>query len=250
MEKDLEIKEFIENIPFDYSKISMWLSENKKLFINKPRLFSAVLSRLDQMLKNSQTIFDLKKDMGVLIQTIQLEKEALLKEFNSNFTEEKFIEFINEGKAEDFFILCHKNEKTCFFTDVLYIDFEIKTNQKTIRKTEINTKKQKTADTQIISKEDNSETNKAIEDLKKYIEKNNFITFEEYILDRKSFSKTIFNTFNVSVALKMKYVSIKKENNILYLTKYKEDDKKGNVHGVFSITKNKWLEMCKTKDTK
>lgn len=244
MSKSVDKENILNTMPEDYTEISLWLKENKKFFINQPLILTDVLRKLNEMLQKAETISDLKKDMNILVETIQIEKDALLKEFNANFTVEKFIEFINDDKSNDFFVHCRQNEKSYAFVDILNLDVESreKNKQRTVRETVL--KEQESA-IKYEKYEGNTETNEEIENLKKLVKKKGVVKFEQYVCDKESFSKTIFNVFNVSLAIKMKYVGLKKENREYLLVKPNESVKEGNknVHGIFEITKKKWREM-------
>ena len=239
-EKDAD--DFVDKMPRIYEEIPLWLNKNKQTIYENPKLITRIQHILNKLSKEVSSITKFKKDMEIFAQTIKIEYDALLKEYNQNLTQEKFLNFIDKGRCVEYFLHCKENELSYNFLDILNIDVEDRIRNRTERIKEEYNKEQTNAkkDTENI---ETNETNLEIEKLKEMANSNR-ILFNDYVYDKNSFSKTVFNIFNVSLAVKMKVVSLTKNSGDLFIVPYdtNNNDIINNEHSVFELNYDKWLK--------
>ncbi|KAL6122762.1 hypothetical protein NUSPORA_00018 [Nucleospora cyclopteri] len=245
-----EIDDSFNEIPNSHSELLEWINENRKIIINDPKIVTSILHRLNFILLDTENINILRKDVQIMCKTVKLEYEALLKEYRSNLDADMIIEMVNRGELEEFFADCRRKERCFEAIDFLNFNYEVKEKQK-------HEKTQITATNEPQTKADELENmvNQQIEDshvikISKIVENHKKIEYFELILDPLSFSKTIYNAFNVSLANRMKLISFQMADNKLYVSKPQKDSVLYE-HGVLEITPKDYKKLLvKYKNSK
>ncbi|ORD93899.1 hypothetical protein ECANGB1_1381 [Enterospora canceri] len=232
------------NIPEDYTSISRWIKKNQAQIMNNPGLIQKILNRLEKLLKKTSQISDLRKDISIFLQTIKLEYDALLKEYDALLTIHDIVEMVNNAECMDFFSLCYRKEQSAKFVDVLYLEVEHRDRKVGERKVYDENSSEIKKPSNLKEIEEKIESNEEAKNIAAIIRNRKRVSFIELVCDPNSFGKTVYNAFNLSMAIRMKYVSFARINGILYVVESTNSDEEAIYeHGVFEITHEKYKEM-------
>ncbi|ORD96973.1 hypothetical protein HERIO_1127 [Hepatospora eriocheir] len=236
------------DIPKDYNLMLAWFENNKKLVLDCPSIMKEILFNLNQLLSDVHSTTEFKNDIRVVIKTIKTEYESMFKKFNPSLTNEKIFDIINRHEFDTFFEFCKRRESKCLFADILNIGFqgiERKRQEKervdeALEKAEANTLKN-------IDKQHEQEAMKEIEKIDLILKQNQKIEYFKLIIDPKSFSKTIYNAFNLSLATRLKKAEFKMIEKTLYVCVCKNIKSIKNneeyIHSILSLDYKKYLKL-------
>lgn len=255
--QDISSINIINSIPDDYKKISLWLQENRQKIIQNPQIIIKIFEKLNTLLEQNENIISLRRDITLLLETIKIEYDALLKEYNKTLTCDKIIQIINDGTCDEFFKYCLINEKTFTFVEFLNIGYKDKEKKQKLQNKEIEITEKIINKVKPIDNDNNHFNDTTVFELNKIktiVNQYVYISYYEIILDPHSFSKTIFNAFNISLAIKLKYIKLFKDKEIIFITNFNNNKICTNntyEHGILEMTYEKYQQLLiNTKITK
>lgn len=255
--QDISSGNVINSIPNDYKKISLWLQENRQEIMQNPQIIIKIFEKLNMLLEQNKSIISLRKDITLLLETIKIEYDALLKEYNKTLTCDKIIQIINDGICDEFFKYCLANEKTFTFVEFLNLDYKDKEKKQKLPNKQAETTEKIINRVKSIDKDNNHFNDTTIIELNKIkaiVNQYVYISYYEIILDPHSFSKTIFNAFNISLAIKLKYIKLFKDKETVFITNFNNNKiytKNIYEHGILEMTYEKYQQLLiNTKITK
>lgn len=235
--------ENFDDIPKSYNGLFEYINDHKQEIIKDWSLLTEILNILDDLLKEATNMSDLHKDTKIILETIKLQKDTLIKEVRNEVTFSKVIDMVNEDLLDDFFTRVKMNSQQMSFVDSLDFNFSrsIK-NEKRSKRTFDKASGAASEPEKLLMAETTSELNSEIQKIREIVEKKGQVEFYNLIFDPYSFSKTVYNAFNLALALRTQVVSLKSNNNVLFAVPY-ENYCSQLDHSVFEITMEEYEKM-------
>lgn len=223
-------------IPTTYFEILEFINENRQEILENWKLLFEILNKLDVLLKNASTMSDLHKDTKIILETIKLQQDTLLKEIRNELTLESLVQLSESTFLEDFFLSVKTDSQTIKFLDQLDFTYTAKqSGQKRERIKHEDPVGNINLPDVLREIDAGAETNVLLQDIKNKVAKKGKIEFFEMIIDSESYSKTVLNAFNLTLAIRMKLVSLKMIDGVLFTTLH--DSSNQNLdHSVLEIT--------------
>ncbi len=219
-----------------------WVNNNKQAILRDPKFFKIILQKLNNFFDKIDDTSELKKDVYAIIKMIKVEYEAIFKEYSLELTTARILEMANSDEMSEFFNFVKKQEKVAKFVDFFNIKFEPAEKlrytqgyrEEAFSKFEGPQNKPKTVD----KLEDNKESNAEVLKIQNILKEHKEVNYFNLIIDPTSFSRTIYNAFNLSLAVRLKLATIKDFNNTIIVTEYVKGgvDDIEYAHSVLSLT--------------
>lgn len=232
-------------VPSSHFEICEFIAENKQLILEDWSLLAKILKRLDELLESTVNMADLHKDTHIVLETIKLQQDTLLKEIRNEMSLSTLIQMSESEILERFFQTVKLTSQSITFADSLDLNYIPK---------EKSQKKQKMvyeeANGALISpgplenKLADLDENSNLHKIKDKVLNNKKVEFFDLIIDYESYSKTVLNAFNLALAIRMKHVSLQSIDNVLFVTSYSTEGQ-GVNHSVFEITPAQYEKVKK-----
>lgn len=223
-------------IPSTHFEIFEFINENKQCILEDWTILFEILKKLDELLKSTSCMSDLRKDTSIILKTIKLQQDVLLKEIRNELTLKRLVQMTESEFLEDFFISVKANSQAMVFIDRLVFDYTIQPSTARKERTMYSQAKSSALIPETLDQvSDATETNTALQAIKNKVLKKEKIEFFNLIIDQNSYSKTVINAFNLALALRMKLVSLKMESGVLVATSY-DSAKQELDHSILEIT--------------
>lgn len=240
-----------QNIPKDYSNLCEFIENNRSIIVSDNKLLKEILEILDELLSNTETMSDLHRDTTIILSTIKIQYDALVREYRGELTFDKIIDMSNNDQLDEFFEYIQKKSLSMKFLDCLKLDYEKKERRKVKERTKYdNALIEASVPILKINSDQPLESVEIISKIKNLIDKNKKLEYFKLIINPLSFSRTVLNAFSLSLAIRMKTVSLKLEENILYVCEYNEEENKTFDHVVLEINFEKFNNLIKRLDIK
>ncbi len=242
--KESTLLNYVE-IPKDYRGFIEFIEKNSSLILSDPKLMTRILEELNKRLNDAQYPCELQQDSSMMLATIRFYQEALLKEYNNDITLNRLVDLANSGSLDDYYEIAKTNFLKARFVDKL--DFGInrkETVQRIKKKYEVCNESIKMP--KILENiEEECFESQAIKNIKTQVENNGKIEYLEMVLDLNSYSQTIYNVFNLALAIRNKAVSLIEEDKKIYVINYVES-KEPIEHNIIELTYEKYLKTVET----
>lgn len=237
-------------IPEDYSGLIEFINEHKEEIISNPTLYYKVLTSLDRLLNDAHNLSELHRDTSIILEAIKIQQDALLKEYKNGLTIEKIVQMANDDYLDEFFSRALNNCLRAKFVDHLGLAYQSKPQRQKIERTRYEEKTGVTSVPEELKEiEEESHTSKAIRNIKKIVEEKRIIEYFSLIIDPKSYSRTITNAFNLSLAIRMKAVSFSLNGNVLNVIPFTSENG-SNEHSVLELTPRQYKNIIERFDIK
>lgn len=222
-------------IPKTHSELLEFIGEHREQICSDWKLLFGIIKALDELLQITEHMCDLHKDTTIILEAVKMQQRALLKEFRSELTFEKALVLIENDSLDGFFEDVKASSQCMDFVD--HLNFDYMAHKKPLRE---RIQYDKTSETMFVPGtlehiDEAEETNITLQSIKDQVLFTGKIEYFRLICDEESFSKTVFNAFNVALALRMKLISLRNINSVLYVVPYEAG---GQVlgHSVLEIT--------------
>lgn len=227
-------------IPQTYNEIYSFICENKYKISNDWSLLFEILKVLDKLLNEISYMSELHKDTKIIVESMRIQQDILIKEFRSSITFDKLL-FMAENDALDrFFSIVKASSQSIQFLDGL--NFNVKSKDPLTKKEKANYDAPKSVQIlpeKYIEVSEENNTNTSIQKISSKIESLGKIEYFTLICDPNSYSKTVLNGFNLALALRQKMVSMKMLEDTLYVVPY-DDEITGVDHSVLELTMSQY----------
>ncbi|KAF9764265.1 hypothetical protein NGRA_0701 [Nosema granulosis] len=233
------------SIHSEYMEILKKIKTNKEILDeNTSELFN-IVEASNTLLSNIENTSDLKLDAKIS----SIYSEVYLKLFQKNIngkaiTMESIISFLNSKKSDEFLHKLQSTSKSLQFVN--FIDFNytlVKKQRKASQRIEINIKDAETPE------ETNTvpdlEKSKFLVDLSKKLQQVSFLPYYKTVLDGDSFSNTIENVFNLSIAIRSKDVMLVVKEDNVFITAFKDTGTTYNEHIIEDLDYKRFLSLRK-----
>lgn len=237
-------------IPEDYMDFIEYIEKHSDLILSDKELMPRILDELNKRLEDAKNGCDLHQDSRMMLATIRFYQDSFSKEYNHNLSIQKMIKLANDDLLNNYYELCKEHFMRAKFLDTLNFNYQVKETTQRVanRKRRENILEDaaliKTPRV-LLDVEEKCQESEAIVNIKKYIEERGKIEYFELILDRKSYSQTIYNVFNLSLALRNKAVSLVEEDGKIQVT-YFNESKEEIEYNVVEITYEMYKKLCET----
>lgn len=238
-------------IPASYLEIFDFLNENKQDIFENWTLLFEILRRLDELLESASSMSDLHKDTRIVLETIKLLHDRLLREIRNELTFEKLVEMTGSTVLEEFFLMAKNHSQAMTFVDHLSFNYSTKPLATPKRERTFydpgneNIQKPETLGEANLLPEVNS----ALQAIKTCVDSKKSIEFFDLVFDPESYSKTVVNAFNLALAIRTKLVSLCADDGILRITSYDPENLELN-HSVLEITYEEYMRVKENMDVK
>lgn len=224
------------DIPNTYSEIYDFICQNRARIVSDWNLLFGILKELDILLDSTRNLSELHKDTRIILETIKIMQDTLLKEFRNGLTFEKVLFMAEHDALDSFFEVAKASSQAISFLDHLAFEVKPKVHRSLKEKASFSVASGKQVVPDILDESiENKDSNLAIYELQEKVTFSGKIEFFHLICDRKSYSKTVANAFNLALALRQKLISLKMTNCTLYAVPYEPGFSELN-HSVFEIT--------------
>ncbi|KAM0680007.1 hypothetical protein GINT2_001693 [Glugoides intestinalis] len=232
-------------VPSSHFEICEFISENKQLIFEDWSLLDKILRRLDELLETAVNMSDLHKDTHIVLETIKMQQEMLLKEIRNEMTLSKLLQMSESEILFQFFKNSKLSSQSITFVNSLDLNYNSKERPPKKQKMNYEEKKGTLISPGLL---DNNiadlDENPSLHGIKDKVLTNKKIEFFDLILDYESYSKTVLNAFNLALAIRMKHVSLQNIDNVLFVTSYDNDGQEMN-HSVLEITPAQYEKIKK-----
>jgi len=223
-------------IPSTYSEIYDFICQNRARIASDWNLLFGILKELDILLDSTRNLSELHKDTRIVLETIKIMQDTLLKEFRNGLTFEKILFMAEHDALDSFFEAAKASSQAISFLDHLAFEARPKVQRTMKEKAYFSVASGNQVMPDILDESiENKDTNLAIYELQQKVVSSGKIEFFHLICDQSSYSKTVVNAFNLALALRQKLVSLKMINCALYAVPYEQGFSELN-HSVFEIT--------------
>lgn len=224
------------SIPSSYCDLIEYMREQKDKLLTDNLLLDEILDKLDTLLIGAEDMSDLHRDMRVILEAIRIQKDSMISGGEDKLSIDDLIKMSDENCFDQFYLsMIEYSQSTCFAD--------------TLRLEEPETKKRKIGQRIIYENgtdeilepdvldyiEENDESLTTVFKIQRIVIEHEFIEVFSLITDPNSYSKTIFNAFNLSLSLRMKMVSLKNINGILFVVPFFKS-LSGYCHSVLLLT--------------
>ncbi|KAI4291420.1 hypothetical protein PAPHI01_0694 [Pancytospora philotis] len=208
-------------IPRDYGSLCRLINENKKLILADWGLVLEILNALDNLLDEARCMSDLHRDTSIMLSTIRLQQEALVRAYQNNLTLEKLAELSNDGALAEFFELAKSKSLAVRFFDRLSFEYRHRERREPAERTRYDSA---VGPASMPEQRDAGRTEDAqtrlMHKIRKTVAEAGMVEYFRLVMDPKSFSKTVYNSFSLALALRAKLVSLALIDGAVYVTPY------------------------------
>ncbi|ELA41413.1 uncharacterized protein VICG_01518 [Vittaforma corneae ATCC 50505] len=224
-------------IPSTYFEIFEFINENKQCILDDWTILFEILKKLDELLKSASCMSDLHKDTSIILETIKLQQDILLKEVRNELTLERLIQMAESEFLDDFFIFVKSNSQAMVFIDRLIFNYTAQPSIVRRERTIYDQAKGFTLMPKTLDQiDDVAETNAILQDIRNEVLKKDKVEFFNLIIDLNSYSKTVINAFNLALAIRMKLISLKMVDDVLFAMPYNSTSEEELGHSILEIT--------------
>lgn len=230
-------------IPKTHNELLEFIAEHRAQICSDWELLFDIIKTLDELLKAAEHMCDLHKDTTIILEAVKLQQSVLLKELKSELTFEKALVLIERNSLDGFFEDAKVSSQCMTFID--HLDFDCHLVHRSLPRKRIQYDGATGAAFVPSILEQVDETGKgntALQLIKNQVSSAGKIEYFRLICDGESFSKTVFNAFNVSLALRTRLVSLRSINSVLYAVPY-EADNMSLGHSVLEITPKQYEKI-------
>lgn len=230
-------------IPTDYADFVDFINRNSNLIRSDTEHMSRILEELNTRLNNAENPSDLHHDSSMMLATIRFHQEIFFKEYQHNLGIEKLVDLTNNGAFDKFFEISKTMFMKAKFVDQLDLSYLPKDPlQRTTRKCYDRCTDPANVPETLTSIEGESGQSQSIVNIKDLIKKHGQVDYFKLILDKESYSKTIYNAFNLALAIRMKAVSLVTVDDVVYVAQYTQKSSEVD-HSVLEITPNGYKNL-------
>lgn len=215
-----EVTQF-DSIPNSYRGLRKFMSEHKNEIVINHELLDIIMDRLNRLLSSAENMTDLHKDTKLMLESIKISREAFLRTTRNGLSIASLVEMANNDELGQFYNNIKQKSLSISFIDCLYFENSENGRRKPVQriKYDIQTSSAIEPETVSLIEEDN-ESSKAVLKIKRIVTEHHKIKFLDLIIDPQSYSKTISNAFNLSLASRNKAISFYVEENEVYVIPY------------------------------
>lgn len=223
-------------VPKDYNRLCGFISENKNLILADWGMVSQILDALDNLLNEAENISDLHYDSRIVLATVKLQQDALVREYQRNLSFEKLIEMASSGVLDDFFELVKQKSMTVKFVDQLSLTYTPKEKRERAERTKYDVSLDPASTAGYMAAGGNEdEQTMPIQKIRDVVSRQGEVEYFRLIIDPRSFSKTVHNAFNLALAIREKDVSLISRDGKVFVSGYCPGD--GEIdHSVLHLT--------------
>ncbi|KAI5169773.1 hypothetical protein PAEPH01_0988 [Pancytospora epiphaga] len=211
------------SLPEDHNSLCRFIADNKEKILKDWRLVVKILGTLDRLLINAENMSDLQRDTSIILETIKLQQDALLREYRDNLSIEQLAVHSNQGVLDEFFEMVKLKSLAVKFTDQVSLSFTPKVKEprgcytKTVY--DVCNGPARTPE----GAEGVSEVNEQailVKRIKDVVFQHGRVEYFHLIINPDSYSKTVYNAFNLALAVRMKALSLVFEDGQVYVAQY------------------------------
>lgn len=239
------------SIHSEYIEILQKIKKNKEVLDENTSELSHIVEASNSLLSNIDNASDLKLDAKIS----SIYSEVYLKLFHKNIngraiSTEWIVNFFNSNQSSPFFNQVLSSSRRLRF--VKFIDFNLM-----VVKKERKCERLKLEIKEVQTPEENNhvpdnEISEFLVDLSRKLKTVGSLPYYKTVIDGDSFTKTIENVFNLSIAIRSKNVMLIAKDDIVYITEYRDTGTVYNEHVIeeidydrFLYLKKKYLEVTK-----
>lgn len=223
-------------IPDDYAEIYDFACQNRIKLGSDWNLLFEVIRKINKLLNDTKNPFELHKNTRIMLESIKIMHDNLLKEFRKEINFEKMLFMAENEELDDFFTIVKANSQSISFID--HLVFETNQNSKkprAARATDLENSTEQIKPEILDHNVENKDSNASVYELHDKVTAMGRIEYFRLVVDLESYSKTIINAFNLALALRQNLVSIKMIDSILYIIPYVSEQSE-LCHSALEIT--------------
>ncbi|KAI5153999.1 hypothetical protein ENBRE01_3286 [Enteropsectra breve] len=234
------------DVPKSYRELKIFIEKNKATLFTDKILSAKVFKVLNELLESTNAMSDLYQDVVILNETVKLLESAFLREYENRMSIERILELADAGDLDRYFLEYKRSSYSAVFMDRLNLDFAERAAHPQRERKSYKMNDGPVAVPDLLNEADEKKQGKYIEGIKRAVENKGRIEYFTLILNPKSFSKSVFNAFNLALSLRNKAVSLEEKDSIIYVVPYREpEEKETPSHGVLSLTPARHKELVK-----
>lgn len=201
-----------------------------------------LLSALNRLLMERSGISDLRCDASLMLKAIRMQQESFIKDYDTVIDLDTLIMLANNGELLEFFTNFFDSNVAAQFVTQLALENkpEVKeraarTKYSTVEGTAQEPKKAKVG----------KKTLQSVERIKKIVKSVGPTEYFTFIVDPESYSNTVKNAFDLSLAVRLKEVSLVEIDGVLFVGEY-TPGKEVSTQSVLQITPAQHRALVKT----
>lgn len=208
-------------IPKDYNKLCVFIAENKNRILSDWGLVARILDALDHLLTCAENLSDLHRDTSIILETIKLQQDALLREYQNGLSIEQLVEQANSGALDGFFETVKSRSLAVRFVDQLSFSFKPRGQRERSTRTVYDLCASPANVPEGTSGGDGPDEQAVlVQRIRDAVMKHGRVEYFYLVINPHSYSRTVHNAFNLALAIRMKAVSLILDEGRVYATQY------------------------------
>lgn len=234
-------------IPQEYSELCEFIEENKQMLLSDSHLMFRILRELNNKLTKTQDIADLHQDSQLVLSAVKIQYDSLLRAYQNDLTIDKLVELQEQGALDEFYQFV----RTSSFFRAGFVDQLDFGYSSRIRKAQSGRRafenSQVPASVPSEWKEDSAkmELSKPIQRIRAVVCEHGRVEYFRLLVDPGSFSKTVYNTFNLALAIREKAVSLALIDGAVFVFPYTPPLSDDVDHSVIRISSAQYNRIVK-----